>query len=186
MRKIKPLTAKCRSARNPERLNNQQSNRSDNDRRSSSQSSTSSSSSYQHKPFSNNYNRPKFRQNNFDRSSRGARVRGHLPATTPIQSHNVNNIQDLSEDDMLAEFEAFYRAREHNNANDYDVNIIREVPWEGVNEMSTIQKEASPKSFLLINNNKINHLIDTGTNLNILSSSTYDSLSDKPLLKKHK
>ena len=109
----------------------------------------------------------------------------------PKTIQTIRTIADLSENELVTEFEAFYRHRQLNFSQEdttTDQQIIRQIitrshKIEIVNELTAAQLAACPRSFITLGTSKIEHLIDTGTNLNILSRSTFNSLKNKPSLR---
>jgi hypothetical protein len=165
--------------------NGQSSNKSanNNNNRQRYQNSTNAQQSNGHNSYNNN-------NRTFSNSSRNAirnnlRNKGHAN-NSATKRNTVNNIEELSEDDVLAQFEDFYRNNIQNNQQEDVCVISNRCDDETVNEMSTVEQNKCPHTMLNIGSTNVSLLVDTGTNLNILSSSTYDSLSFKPLLKNTK
>ena len=142
-------------------------------------SSSSSSSS------STNFNKYKQFPNN---------ARSMLRAIKSKQSNDNDstasqrNIEDLSEDELLTEFQSFFEQKQKlssttNGDNQTLNNITVDEEIEYLNHLSEAELLACPRTFLSLKGKKYRHLVDTGTNLNIISSSTYGSLDNPPSLK---
>ena len=112
-------------------------------------------------------------------------------------NNRVRQIHELSVEEQLDLFEKWYKtetAKEQNHTHkteideDEDIMSIREEHGDpsaiAINEMTTQELLDCPRTFIQLGSNKIKHLVDTGTNLNIISASTYNSLSNRPLLRK--
>ena len=98
----------------------------------------------------------------------------------------IRNIQDLTEEELIGEFEEFYRQKQSDESNEYksdkiNINQIKTLPnVEIIREMTSNEIRDCPMTYITIGQTKIEHLIDTGTNLNIISSTTYDKIKNKP------
>lgn len=90
----------------------------------------------------------------FSNASRNAirnnlRNKGHGNNNENTNRNTVNNIEELSEDEVLAQFENFYRNNLQNAQQD-DVCVISHCGDEIINEMSTIEQNKCPHTFLNI------------------------------------
>ena len=108
---------------------------------------------------------------------------------SPIENSGTRHIEDLSEDELLEEFKSFFDERQRLTSSTVDSQSIRSIinstytpQIESINEMSDADRLACPRTYIQIGRKKINHLVDTGTNLNIISSSTYDNMKSRPVL----
>ena len=133
---------------------------------------------------SNSYNN---RRNNISDGRSISNNRSYQPYRRPNQAYepsnnrNVRQISELSEQELIDKFEAFYRDEQLKEDN----SVVRSIGShiELINELSTTALARCPRSYVKIGDRKVQHLIDTGTNLNILSRSTYFNLNKRPLLR---
>ena len=106
----------------------------------------------------------------------------------------IRTIQDLTEDELISEFEEYYRQRQvesskddlqqQNNINQISLSSSGADPnCELIHEMTSSEIMACPTTYITIGQSKIKLLIDTGTNLNIISIKTYEGIKNKPALK---
>lgn len=132
------------------------------------------------------FNSSSARSQNNGRSNSYGRSTSFRDTNPP--NNRIRNINDLSSEDVIKEFEEFYRRRQSEDDND-DNTLIRSISQtsdylkiELINELTAAQLEKCPRTFIEIGKRKILHLVDTGTNLNILTKSTYQSLAAAPML----
>lgn len=144
----------------------------------------------------NNYARNSTFNDTVNSTRRTLRDRGHLPPFNrqPTINQPIRSIRTFTEEELLQEFETFYRdrldaedAQAIDDTQDMEIRMVSTQTtfgqWEAIHEMSTEQLDKCPRTILTVSGNRVQHLVDTGTNLNILSSSAYDALSLKPLLR---
>jgi hypothetical protein len=108
---------------------------------------------------------------------------------TPIRAitHDENErFKNMSEDEIRSRFEQFCiqtdREKEFTKAKAQDPHNVCAIQDVTIRTLTNEEVIACPRTFLQIGNSKIKHLVDSGTNLNILCSNTYDSLVNRPML----
>ena len=109
----------------------------------------------------------------------------------------IRNINDLTENELIEEFENYYRHKQFPNDSNPQINephskdnansfgrsinsINSKYQTELVNESNNLL--SCPTNYIRIGQTKIKQLIDTGTNLNIISATTYEKLKVRPQL----
>ena len=139
----------------------------------------------------------KYSQFNNRGNNRQDGSRTHNNATQPPANASpsyIRTIQDLTEEELIGEFEEFYRQRQTSVSKEenYQANSINQISSltafddpnpEWINELTSSQILACPTTYITIGQTKIKQLIDTGTNLNIISLETYDTIRNKPALR---
>jgi hypothetical protein len=60
--------------------------------------------------------------------------------------------------------------------------VVVEEEIEYLNALTVSELRACPRTYLTLCGKRFRHLVDTGTNLNIISSTTYDSFKNRPFL----
>ena len=164
-------------------------------------------------PFRQLVHQQSQRGNNFSRPSNNSTRLPHNNSNSSASfrasntGQTIRNITDLSESELVNEFEEFFRQRQLSstlNNNDSidgnDTSSIRRITTnhlsredehiELINELSASQLAACPRTFVAVGKSRIEHLIrdlrSTGTNLNILSRSTFEAMGNRPLLRQTK
>jgi hypothetical protein len=98
---------------------------------------------------------------------------------------NDTPFEQLTQAELCTEFEKFYRLRQQ-EAQAEDVkqstssDTINQINF--INRLTPDELIACPRRVIKIGGQKVTHLIDTGTNLNIISSATYFLLNSRPFL----
>ena len=130
--------------------------------------------------YSSRLNLTRLRQINQDGDS-------HASSNSSSSRCSARRIEDLDENELIEEFESFYKAKQLSST--FDNSSLRQITitpmpanLELINELSDSQLLACPRTYLLINKSKVRHLVDTGTNVNIIASDTYYSLKLRPAL----
>ena len=165
------------------------------------------------RPNSNSANGQNYSSNNHSNSSNGQNR--HNNSNTRLQhlrsinyqtgrsSSSVNGsppmaraIDELNDDELIDAFESFYRSTQLSSTRQVDDSVIRQInllqlnseaaPIELIHELTAQEHLGCPRSYIQLGNNKIRHLIDSGTDLNIILASTYNSLKTRPLLRESK
>ena len=110
--------------------------------------------------------------------------------------NSSRNIENLTEDELLEEFSTFLTERQRLSStsiesNNTNTNKQWQLPQDGtsvgeeieyLNALTEAELQACPRTFLTLGGNKLRHLVDTGTNLNIISSTTFKGLKTRPIL----
>lgn len=118
---------------------------------------------------------------------------------TASQNNQIRQIDELSEEDLIEEFIAYYQQRQtpsntqptHSPTQNTNIRMIRELnphnselDIEFINELTNEQILKCPRTYIQIGRSKLSHLVDTGTCLNIISKSTYKNMRQRPLLRR--